>query len=156
MLGKSCRAAHRRAVTCVRDGSLMRGLAHMSATFLAAVVIVTGSEVILQGPSGIIDGLGKSIGGFLIWLVLGLGTMPIGLALRHVVGKLPLRPFSVAVGSGICVGLALIPVLNPGMAPTLSLASHPFALIIVYSLAGGLGGSVWYAVEFKVAARRKQ
>ncbi len=82
--------------------------------------------------------------------------MPIGLALRYIVGKLPFRPFLAAVGSGICVGLALIPVLNPAMYPALRLASHPFALIIVYSLAGGLGGTVWYAVEFRLAARRKQ
>lgn len=128
-----------------------RGIAHISATFFAAIIIVSGTDIILQGPSGLISGLGKSIGGFLIWIIIGVVTMPIGFALRYIIGKLPLDPYHAAVGIGVCIGLALIPVLNPAMMPSLTLASHPISLLIVYSLAGGSGGLIWYFVEFRTA-----
>ena len=127
----------------------MRFFAHMSAIFVAGVVILTGTETILQGPMGLLSGFGKSVGGFLIWLILGLVCAPIGLLLRHLMGKLPFPPFYVAIVTGVGIGWMLIPIMNPAMAPPLTFASHPFGLLIVYTLAGGLGGLVWHCIEFK-------
>ncbi|MDB5665792.1 hypothetical protein [Cypionkella sp.] len=127
----------------------MRGMAHMCAIFLAAVVIVTGTETVLQGPVGLLSGLAKSVGGFMIWLMLGVVSAPIGLILRNIMGRLPFHPFYVAVVTGIVIGWILIPVMNPAMAPPLTFSSHPVGLLIVYSLAGGLGGLVWYVIEFR-------
>ncbi len=110
---------------------------------------MTGTEVILQGPSGLLSGLGKSLGGFMIWLVLGVVSAPIGLGLRHVMGRLPFHPLYVAIVTGMGIGWILIPIMNPAMAPPLTFSSHPVGLLIVYSLAGGLGGLVWYCIEFK-------
>ena len=127
----------------------MRFFSHMTAIFVAGVVILTGTEVILQGPMGVVSGLGKSIGGFLIWLILGVVSAPIGLMLRLVVGKLPFRPLYVAIVTGVGIGWILIPVMNPAMAPPLTFASHPFGLLIVYTLAGVMGGIAWHCIEFK-------
>jgi hypothetical protein len=124
-------------------------LVHLCAVFVAAVIIVTGTEMILEGPSGFISGVGKSIGGFLVWLILGLVTLPLALVLRHFAGRLPLRPLPVAMGVGVAIGWVLIPVLNPAMTPSLTFASHPVGLLLVYSLAGISGGVVWWAIAFR-------
>jgi hypothetical protein len=124
-------------------------LAHMCAVFSAWVIILTGSEMLLEGMEGFSSGLGKSIGGLLIWFFLALVSLPLGGALRYLAGRLPVRPLSGAIGVGVAVGWALIPVLNPAMSPSLTFASHPVGLLVVYSLAGIVGGTVWWAIEFQ-------
>ena len=81
-------------------------------------------------------------------LVLGLVSAPLGLALRYLVGLLPVSPRPAAVVTGLAVGWALIPVLHPGMVGGVTFTSNPFAMIVIHGLAGGLGGVLWGAVEF--------
>jgi hypothetical protein len=120
----------------------------MCATFLAAVIIITGTETILEGPSGLLSGLGKSIGGFLIWLTVGALSLPLGLALRLIWGRFRVQPLPVAVATGVATGWILIPLLNPAISPVLTFSTNPIGLLVVYSLAGGFGGVVWWSIEF--------
>jgi len=121
----------------------------MGAVIVAGVIILTGTQVLLDGPFGLFDGLLKSLGGFFIWIILGFVSMPLGLSLRYVAGLLPFPPLPVAIGFGVAIAWVLIPVLNPTMAPPLSFASHLVGLLIVYSVAVIVGGVVWCAIEFK-------
>ena len=127
--------------------------AHFAATSAAAVVLFVGLDVLTFGPAGVLSGLGKSIGGFVVILVVCAFSVPLGLALRYLVGRLPLSPRPAAVAAGIAVGLALIPILHPGMVGGVSFSSNPLALIVIHGLAGCVGGVIWHAVEFRNALR---
>jgi hypothetical protein len=127
--------------------------AHFAATVAAAIVLFIGFDVLTFGPTGVLSGPGKSIGGFLVILLICTISVPLGLALRYLVGKLPLSPRPVAVAAGIAVGLALIPILHPGMIGGISFTSNPLALIVIHGLAGCVGGMIWHAAEFRNALR---
>lgn len=123
----------------------------MCAIFAAGVIILTGTYVMRYGPTSFLYGLLMSLGSFFIWFVLGLISLPIGLALRSFAGLLPLPPLLVATMVGMAIGLILMPILSSALASSLSFDSRPASVIVVYSLAGIVGGIVWWAVEFQGA-----
>jgi hypothetical protein len=127
--------------------------AHLAATSAAAVVLFVGLDVLTVGPTGVLSGLAKYIGGLAIILLVCVLTAPLGLTLRYLVGLLPVPPQPAAIVAGIAAGLALIPILHPGMIGGISFLSNPLALIAIHGLAGGVGGVIWHTVEFRDAVR---
>jgi len=120
--------------------------AHMAAMFVAQMIVFAGVEAIRFGPSGVLSGVMKSLGGFLILLVVAGVTLPVGLSLRWLAGKLPASPRRVAVSAGVLVGLMTIPLVQPSH-PSVSLGTNPVALLVWHVLAGACGGWVWYCTE---------
>ena len=120
--------------------------AHMAAMFVAQMIVFAGVEAIRFGPSGVLSGVMKSLGGFLILLVVAGVTLPVGLSLRWLAGKLPASPRRVAVSAGVLVGLMTIPLVQPSH-PSVSLEANPVALLVWHGLAGACGGWVWYCIE---------
>ena len=121
--------------------------AHMVAMIVAQVIILAGVEAIMFGPSGVLSGVMKSLGGVLILLVVAGVTLPVGLSLRWLAGKIPASPGRVAVSAGFLVGLMTIPFVHPSFDPSVSLGTHPVALLVWHGLAGACGGWVWFCIE---------
>jgi hypothetical protein len=121
--------------------------AHVVAMIVAQLIILTGAEAIMFGPSGVLSGVMKSLGGVLILLIVAGVTLPVGLSLRWLAGKLPAWPSRVAVSAGVLVGLMTIPPVHPSTDPSVSFGTHPVALPVWHVLAGACGGWVWYCTE---------
>jgi len=102
---------------------------------VAQAIVFAGVEGIRFGPSGVLTGAMKSLGGVLILLIVAGVTLPVGLSLRWLAGKLPASPRRIAVSAGVLVGLMTIPLVQP---------IHPS---VWHGLAGACGGWVWYCVE---------
>jgi len=113
---------------------------------VAQVIVFAGVEAIRFGPSGVLSGVMKSMGGVLILLIVAGVTLPVGLSLRWLAGKLPASPRRIAVSAGVLVGLMTIPLVQP-IHPSVSLGTTPVALLVWHVLAGACGGWVWYCVE---------
>jgi hypothetical protein len=124
----------------------------MAAMFVAQMIVFAGVEAIRFGPSGVLSGVMKSLGGFLILLIVAGVTLPVGLSLRWLAGKLPASPRWVAVSAGVLVGLMTIPLVQPSH-PSVSLETNPVALLVWHGLAGACGGWVWYCIERPVGGR---
>ena len=127
-------------------------VAHMVAMVVAQVIVFAGVEAIRFGPSGALSGVMKSPGGVLILLIVAGVTLPVGLSLRWLAGKLPASPGRVAVSAGVLVGLMTIPLVHP-IHPSVSLGTNPVALLVWHGLAGACGGWVWYCIERPVGGR---
>ena len=121
--------------------------AHMAAMFVAQMIVFAGVEAIRFGPFGVLSGFMKSLGGFLILLIVAGVTLPVGLSLRWLAGKLPASPRRIAVSAGVLIGLMTIPLVHPSTDPSMSFGTHPVALLVWHALAGACGGWVWYCVE---------
>ena len=126
--------------------------AHVGAMAVAQVIVFAGVEAIRFGPSGVLSGVTKSLGGVLILLIVAGVTLPVGLSLRWLAGKLPASPRRVAVSAGVLVGLMTIPLVHP-IHPSVSLGTNPVALLVWHGLAGACGGWVWYCIERPVDGR---
>jgi hypothetical protein len=113
---------------------------------VAQAIVFAGVEGIRFGPSGVLTGAMKSLGGVLILLIVAGVTLPVGLSLRWLAGKLPASPRRIAVSAGVLVGLMTIPLVHP-IHPSVSLGTNPVALPVWHGLAGACGGWVWYCVE---------
>jgi hypothetical protein len=119
---------------------------------VAQVIVFAGVEAIRFGPSGVLSGVMKSLGGVLILLIVAGVTLPVGLSLRWLAGKLPAPPRRIAVSAGVLVGLMTIPLVQP-IHPSVSLGTNPVALLVWHGLAGACGGWVWYCIERPVDGR---
>ncbi|MBO9478231.1 hypothetical protein J7382_11860 [Shimia sp. R11_0] len=122
-------------------------LAHVCAVFAASAGIMAGMGFVDAGFVGLIDQLAGWVGGFLIFGLLSVLSVPVGLLIRSIVGRFATHPERASVGTGLGISLALIPVLHPAMMPPMSVWSHPLQLIAVHSIAGVLGGWLWFAIE---------
>jgi hypothetical protein len=116
------------------------------------MIVLAGVEAIRFGPSGVLSGVMKSLGGVLILLIVAGVTLPVGLSLRWLAGKLPASPRRIAVSAGVLVGLMTIPLVQP-IHPSVSLGTNPVALLVWHVVAGACGGWVWYCVERPVDGR---
>ena len=123
-------------------------LAHVFAVLSGSLLLMSGVEMILQGPLGALDGAAKWLGGLLIFSVVAIATAPVGMTLRWLVGKLPMRPMEGALLGGASIGIASVFVLHPALYPNLSLATHPVQLVILHLIAGLAGGWAWHRIEF--------
>jgi hypothetical protein len=119
---------------------------------VAQAIVLAGVEGIRFGPSGVLSGVMKSLGGVLILLIVAGVTLPVGLSLRWLAGKLPASPRRIAVSAGVLVGLMTIPLVQP-IHPSVSLGTNPVALLVWHVLAGACGGWVWYCIEHPVDGR---
>ena len=126
--------------------------AHVGAMAVAQMIVLAGVEAIRFGPSGVLSGVMKSLGGVLILLIVAGVTLPVGLSLRWLAGKLPASPGRVAVSAGVLIGLMTIPLVQP-IHPSVSLGTNPVALLVWHVLAGACGGWVWYCIERPVDGR---
>lgn len=122
--------------------------AHILSVYLGSLILFVGIETVVFGSVGIVQGLAKWIGGFLIFLILSVLSLPIGLLLRFGVGRLPIKPLLGALLGGLAMGVTLIFVLHPAMYRQLSFGSDPLSLILVHSMAGLSAGIIWYCIEF--------
>jgi hypothetical protein len=125
----------------------------MAAMFVAQMIVFAGVEAIRFGPFGVLSGVMKSLGGFLILLIVAGVTLPVGLSLRWLAGKLPASPRRIAVSAGVLIGLMTIPLVHPSFYPSVSLGTNPVPLLVWHGLAGACGGWVWYCVERPVGGR---
>jgi hypothetical protein len=121
--------------------------------FVAQMIVFAGVEAIRFGPFGVLSGVMKSLGGFLILLIVAGVTLPVGLSLRWLAGKLPASPRRIAVSAGVLIGLMTIPLVHPSFDPSVSLGTHAVALLVWHGLAGACGGWVWYCIERPVDGR---
>ena len=126
--------------------------AHVGAMAVAQVIVFAGVEAIRFGPSGVLSGVMKSLGGVLILLIVAGVTLPVGLSLRWLAGKLPAPPGRIAVSAGVLIGLMTIPLVQP-IHPSVSSGTNPVALLVWHGLAGACGGWVWYCIERPVDGR---
>lgn len=108
---------------------------------------MSGLEAVISGWLGVVDGATKWIGGFLIFLVLAVATVPLGLLFRHLVGKVNIPPLTGAVFTGMAVSVGLMFVLHPAMYPGISVFTVPVLLPVVHVLAGVAGGYTWWMIE---------
>ncbi|MEO0380013.1 MAG: hypothetical protein AAF252_07050 [Pseudomonadota bacterium] len=115
---------------------------------MGSLILLVGVEIVVFGQVGIVQGLAKWIGGFLMFLILSVLSLPIGLLLRFGVGRLPIKPLLGALLAGLAVGVTLIFVLHPAMYRQVSFGSEPLSLILVHSMAGMAAGTIWYGIEF--------
>ncbi len=128
-------------------------VAHVVAMVVAQMIVLAGVEAIRFGPSEVLSGVTKSLGGVLILLIVAGVTLPVGLSLRWLAGKLPASPRRIAVSAGVLIGLMTIPLVHPSFDPSVSLGTTPFALLVWHGLAGACGGWVWYCIERPVDGR---
>lgn len=127
---------------------MMRWLsAHLAATLAGSLIIMVGTDVLEYGWAVGLGSWGKWMGGFVLFFIIGLLTAPLGIGLRYVLGRIGQRNLPAAVITGVLVGLALIPVLNPAMYPGLSFDTNPLGLLVVYGLSGAAGGLAWFGTE---------
>lgn len=120
--------------------------------YVGSLVIVAGTDVLAFGwPTGL-GGIGKWLGGFMIFFIIGILTLPICLGLRFVIERLGQRNLRTATAAGTLVGLAIIPALQP-MYPDISMTTMPVGLLLVHVLAGCAGGLAWYVTELSQTPR---
>ena len=122
--------------------------AHFAAVLVSSLALLVGIETLAHGAIGIVQGVGKWIGGILIFLVISLASLPIGLSIRAMIGQFRVVPIFGALIGGACVGLALLFVLHPAMYPGVSFQTHPVGLTVVHLGAGVIGGWIWHRFEF--------
>lgn len=122
--------------------------AHILSVYLGSLVLLIGMEVTVFGAMGFVQGLGKWIGGFVVFLTLSLLSLPIGLLLRSGIGRMPIKPLHGALLGGGAVGSVLMFVLHPAMYPPLSFGSNPLSLTVAHLAAGLSAGIIWYSIEF--------
>ena len=128
--------------------------AHVSAVLLGSCLIVTGTQAIISGPIGIIEGSAKWLGGILIFGFVACASLPAGLALRFLIGTLPMTPLHGAFLGGTLASLAIAFVLHPAMYPSVSMSSHPLHLSALHLFAGLSAGLLWHFIEFHSKERR--
>lgn len=124
-----------------------RSLAHFCGVFAGAWGILAGLDAVASGPVGLADGTGKWIGACVIIAVLAISSLPLGLVLRFLIGKLHLNPQFGAILGGVAAGLMLIPMLHPAHNPSIAIGTHTFELLFVHAGAGVLGGYTWWLIE---------
>lgn len=121
--------------------------AHLAAVCTGSLALLAGSRLLDTGPVGFFEGVFNWLGGIVIVLALAATSFPAGLAVRWVIGLLPAPALIGAVFGGVAVGLCLLPFLHPALLPCVSWDSHALGLVVLHSVAGALGGVVWFWVE---------
>lgn len=120
--------------------------------YVGSLVIVAGTDVLAFGWLGALGGIGKWLGGFMIFFIIGVLTSPFSLGLRFAMERLGQRNLPTATVAGTLVGLAIIPVLQP-MYPDVSMTTMPAGLLVVHGLAGCAGGLAWFGTELSQTPR---
>ena len=123
--------------------------AHIAAISSGSLILFVGIEMIAFGSVGLLSGPAKWAGGVLIILILAGISIPAGLFVRYLAGKIPVSPRTAAVFTGIVIGMLLLPALHPGFYPSVFWAANPVSLLVVHVIAGAVGGLIWFKVEFK-------
>ena len=121
---------------------------HFLAVMAASLVLVSGLQTVASGLEGMLEGVLKWVGGILIWLLIGMLSLPLTLALRFVAERWFSKPTLPAIFVGVAISIAIIPLLHPAMHPGVSFSTYPIQLTIIHVVAGALGGWVWLLGEF--------
>ena len=108
---------------------------------------MVGLGVVSGGLEGGLEAFFGWVGGFLIFAILAVASLPAGWALRWVALK-TLKPNPLnTMAVGVFVGLALIPVLHPAMRQDVMWSTHGVALVLAHCLSGAFGGWVRWQIE---------
>jgi hypothetical protein len=122
---------------------------------IGSLVIAMGVDTLEYGWAFGLSSWSKWVGGALIFVIIALLTVPIGIGIRYVLGRIGQRNLPAAVVTGAVIGLALIPVLHPAMYRDLSMATNPIGLLLVHALAGCIGGLTWFGTELLQTPRAR-
>ncbi len=118
--------------------------AHFLATQAGALFVCVGMMVVEDGPRAVLDGIGTWIFGQIVFLPIAIASMPVGLAVRYLGGKVLGETYAAALASGVFVGcLGWLAITWNSI-----LSGIGVAIGLVFALVAGLiGGLVWAAIE---------
>ena len=135
---------------------LMRqAVAHVVAFTFIGYAITAGIVILENGMTSAATAFEFSSLYFSALLVLAVVSLPLGLFLRFLGGKVSVRPIIYLLPIGIIFGLGLIPVVHPEMTDErIVIAAYRGELFLIHGIAGILGGVLWWLVEFKILRKR--
>ena len=133
------------------DGGFMNAkriiLAHVLSVYFGSGALLASVGLIENGLVGLVERLLNWLGGFLIFVLLAILTIPVGLILRLCAGFLPLPARVAAPAFRVLASLSLVPLLHPHLVLSVTWQDHVIALLFAHGLAGALGGWIWLVVE---------
>ena len=134
---------------------LRQTVAHVVAVTFIGHAIYAGIVILENGITSISTAIAFSPMYLLALLVLSIVSLPVGLLLRFLCGKIPVRPIVCILSIGIILGLGLIPVMHPEMTDErIVIEMHRGELFLIHGIAGLLGGALWWLVEFRILRAR--
>ncbi len=118
--------------------------AHFLAIQAGALFVCVGMMVVEDGLGAVLEGIGTWIFGQLVIFPIAIASMPVGLGVRYLGGKVLGETYAAALASGVCVGcLSWLAITWDS-----SLTSEGVAIgLVLASVAGLIGGLVWAAIE---------
>ncbi|MFY0617590.1 hypothetical protein [Shimia sp.] len=118
--------------------------AHFLAVQAGALFVCVGLMVVENGPGAVLEGIGAWIFAQVVIFPIAIATMPVGLGLRYLGGKVLGETYAAALASGVFVGcLGWLAITWDSR-----LTSDGVAIGLVFaSIAGLIGGLVWAAFE---------
>lgn len=118
--------------------------AHFLAIQAGAFFVCVGMMVVEDGPGAVLEGIGTWVFGQLVIFPIAIATMPVGLAVRYLGGKVLGETYAAALASGVFVGcLSWLAITWDSR-----LTSDGVAIGLAFaSIAGLIGGLVWAAIE---------
>ena len=134
---------------------LRQAVAHVVAFTFIGYAITAGIVILENGMSSAATAFEFKSLYFSALLAFAVVSLPVGLFLRFLGGKVPVRPIIYLLSIGIIVGLGLIPVVHPEMTDERNvIATHRGELVLIHGIAGILGGVLWWLVEFQILKNR--
>ena len=134
---------------------LRQTVAHVVAFTFIGYAISAGIVIFEGGMTNISTAIEFSTKFLFALLVLSVVSLPVGLFLRFLGGKVPVRPIMCTLSVGIILGLGLIPLVHPEMTDErIAIETYRAELFLIHGIAGFLGGLVWWLVEFRILRKR--
>ena len=134
---------------------LRQTVAHVVAITFIGHAIYAGTVILERGMTSISTAIAFSPMFLFALLVLSVVSLPVGLLLRFLCGKIPVRPIVCTLSIGIILGLGLIPVVHPEMTDErILIETYRGELFLIHGIAGFLGGALWWLVEFRILRKR--
>ena len=122
---------------------LRQSVAHIVAITFVGYAISAGIVILEGGMTSISTAIAFSPMFLFALLVLSVVSLPVGLFLRFLCGKIPVRPIVCVLLIGIILGLGLIPVMHPEMTDErIVIESYRGELFLIHGIAGFLGGAL--------------
>jgi hypothetical protein len=126
-------------------------LAHFVSVYTASGALMLGLGALDAGLTGALEFAARWFGGFLIFGILAMVSLPLGLFIRYLALKFLKPSFAGSVGIGVSVSWILVFILYPAMMPPLSFETAPFGLLLSHGIAGAVGGWVWWLLDKPIA-----
>ncbi len=134
---------------------LRQAVAHVVAITFVGYAISAGIVILANGMTSIFTAFEIPSVYLLALLFFSVISLPVGLFLRFLCGKVPVRPLVGLVLMGIIFGLGLIPIMHPEMTDErIAIEMYRGELFLIHGIAGSLGGGLWWLIEFRILGRR--